>query len=83
MTADLEPIAALAGMVGVVDHPTRQPERAALQILENGEITRRFSNNRWEPSWSATGHNQKYRLACQYVDCEYGVNFGNFAEIIA
>src|SRR5665213_470357 len=38
MTADLQPVDALAQVVGVVDGPARQPQDLALELGQDGEI---------------------------------------------
>ena len=40
MAADLQPVGALAQMVGVVDRPGRQPQHLALELAEDGEVVR-------------------------------------------
>ena len=38
MAADFHPVAILAHMIGVMDHPRREPQRLALERGEDGEI---------------------------------------------
>ena len=38
MAADFQPVASLADMVGVMDHPGREPQRLALELGEDSEI---------------------------------------------
>ena len=37
MAADLQPVVAVAQMVGVVDHPGREPQHLALELGEEGK----------------------------------------------
>ena len=37
MSADLQPVAVRADVVGVVDHPRREPEQLALELIEHAE----------------------------------------------
>ena len=37
MAADLQPVAVRPQVIGVVDHPGREPQRAALESLQGGD----------------------------------------------
>jgi hypothetical protein len=41
MAADLQPVDALAQVVGIVDRPARQPQHLALELAEDGEVVLR------------------------------------------
>ena len=38
VAADLQPVDALAQVVGVVDRPAREPQHLALELAEDGEV---------------------------------------------
>ena len=62
MAADLQPVAVRAQMIGVMDRPGGEPERAALERFQAGDALGELGG-RGAGDGGGFGHGRKYSLA--------------------